>query len=160
MMESNDAPEQPASLGAKYSELWLRGWQHYLRLFGGKTAGGSAPSDIASLQQRYIEFVRNEGSSAFSKLSELSLNYYSAVLSVGVGVTQEFYRQIFQSPAPAAAEEPSGLTSAARELIFVGPAGSAPAQAFRVANNTDKTALMTFELSEFVSADGAEKVRI
>jgi hypothetical protein len=47
-----------------------------------------------------------------------------------------------------------------RELVFTGPIGSTVSRAFVVSNRTDQRAKVSFELSEFVPGNGADKVRL
>lgn len=111
--------------------------------------------NLAGLPQRYAEFLRTEAPAALQKLSELSLNYYREVWTVGLNLSQNFYRNLFN-----ATQTNESSCVAAQELIFEGPVNSAVTKAFLVSNTTAQAAQMSFELSEFVRDDGAETVRV
>lgn len=96
---------------------------------------------------------------AFRKLSELSVNYYRDVLNVGLNLAQNVYREAADPTAVTTAKN-GAAEAALHELIFAGPAHTSATKTFLVSNTTDQPARMSFELSEFVSADGAEKMRV
>ncbi len=118
----------------------------------------SAPPEITSLPQRYAEFWRAEAPVAFQKVTQLSLNYYREVWNVGLHLSQSFYRNLFTVEATPCGPPPE--VTAAQELVFEGPIGSAQTHNFLVANTTGATAAIRFELSEFVRDDGEETVRV
>ncbi|HEV3410815.1 MAG TPA: hypothetical protein VG095_11010 [Chthoniobacterales bacterium] len=99
----------------KYSELWLRTWEEYLRL---------------------------------------TTDYYRALTTLGLEFSQKLFTPVAENGGAPAASASNG------EVTLIGPPGSTPAKAFLVANKTERPAFMSFEQSEFVSADGTEKLRV
>ena len=144
---------------AQYAEMWQKAWEPYLRMFQQMAPANTAIQDLGKLQQRYLEFASSEGAAAYRTLSQLSADYYSAVLNTGVKLSEEFYRQVYQAnprtPAPAPRPAPP-----AQELVFAGTIGSTASRAFVISNRSDQPVKVGFELSEFVKSDGAGKVRL
>jgi hypothetical protein len=120
----------------------------------------TALPDLGKLQQRYVEFASTEGTAAYRRFSELSANYYAALLNTGLNLSQEFYQQVYQTKPSAAPVPVQQAPVAARELVFTGPIGSTVSRAFVVSNRTDKPAQVSFEVSEFVKENGPEKLRV
>jgi hypothetical protein len=158
-MNTKESSEQNVGAGSPYAEMWLRGWEPYLRLFRQFTQPNTALPDLGKLQQRYVEFASTEGAAAYRKFSELSANYYAALLNTGLNLSQEFYQQVYQTKAsgPPPVQPP---VAAARDLVFTGPIGSTVSRAFVVSNRTDKPAKVSFEVSEFIKENGPEKLRV
>ncbi len=145
--------------GPQYAEMWQRAWEPYLRMFEQFTPPNTNLPDFGKLQQRYADFASSEGAAAYRKLSQLSTDYYTALLNTGMNVSQEFYRQVYQTKPPQAAPVPRSVAPA-RELVFSGPIGSTASRAFVISNRTSQPAKVSFELSEFVRANGSEKLRL
>ena len=158
-MNTKESSEQNVGAGSRYAEMWLRGWEPYLRLFRQFGQPNAELPDLGKLQQRYVEFASTEVPAAYRKFTELAANYYAALLNTGLNLSQEFYQKVYQtktsSPAPV---QPS--VAAARELVFTGPIGSTVSRAFVVSNRIDKPAKVSFELSEFIKENGPEKLRV
>ena len=158
-MKTNESPEQNVGAGSQYAEMWLRGWEHYLRLFRQFAQPNAGLPDLGKLQQRYIEFASTEAPAAYRKFSDLSANYYAALLNTGLNLSQEFYQKVYQTKTscPAPVQPP---VAAARELVFTGVIGTTVSRAFVISNRTDKPAKVSFELSEFIKENGPEKLRV
>ncbi len=126
---------------------------------GSRRRPATSLPDFGKLQQRYVEFASSEGTAAYRKLSQLSADYYAALLNTGMNLSEEFYRQVYQTkPTPPAPAPAPGRP--ARELVFTGPIGSTASRAFVVSNRTNQPAKVSFELSEFVKENGSEKLRL
>lgn len=157
-MNTKESSQQNVGAGSPYAEMWAQSWEPYLRLFRQFGQPSTTLPDLGKLQQRYVEFASTEGAAAYRKLSELSANYYAALLNTGLNLSQEFYQQVYQTKTSAPAPvQPSPV--AARELVFTGPIGSTVSRAFVVSNRTDKPATVSFEVSEFIKEGGPEKLR-
>ena len=158
-MNTHQSGNEAAGTAGEFAEMWQRAWAPYLRMFQQMTPQNAGLQDLGKLQQRYLEFASSEGAAAYRKLSQLSADYYSALLNTGINLSEEFDRQVYQTnPRPAA---PVQRTSPpARELVFTGPIGSTASRAFVISNRTDQPAKVSFELSEFVKNQGSEKVRL
>lgn len=157
-MNTQDPRNDAAGTMGQYAELWQRAWEPYLRMFQQMVPPNAGIQDLGKLQQRYLEFASSEGAAAYRKLSQLSADYYSAVLNTGITLSEEFYRQVYQTPPPPASVPRP--TAPAQELVFTGNIGSTASRAFVISNRTDQPVKVSFELSEFEKNNGAEKVRL
>jgi hypothetical protein len=158
-MNTKESPQRNAGAGSPYTEMWLQTWEPYLRLFRQFTPSNAALPDLGKLQQRYVDFASTEGAAAYRKFSELSANYYAALLNTGLNLSQEFYQQVYQTKTNGPAPVQPSPVAAARELVFTGLIGSTVSRAFVVSNRTDKPAKVSFEVSEFIKENGPEKIR-
>jgi hypothetical protein len=160
-MNTQEPRNESAGVAGQYAEVWQRAWEPYLRMFQQFTPPGTGLTGLGKLQQRYLEFVSSEGAAAYRKLSQLSADYYAALLNTGVNLSEEFYRQVYQTQMkpPQAAPVPRPVAPA-RELVFAGPIGSTASRSFVISNRANQPAKVSFELSEFVKEHGPEKVRL
>lgn len=158
-MNTRESSQRNVGAGSPYTEMWLQTWEPYLRLLRQFTPSNTALPDLGKLQQRYVEFASTEGASAYRKFSELSANYYAALLNTGLNLSQEFYQQVYQTKTNGPAPVQPAPVAAARELVFTGPIGTTVPRAFVVSNRTDKPAKVSFEVSEFIKENGPEKLR-
>jgi hypothetical protein len=158
-MNTKESSGQNVGAGSPYTEMWLQNWEPYLRLFRQDTQPNTALPDLGKLQQRYVEFASTEGAAAYRRFSELSANYYTALLNTGLNLSRDFYQQVYQTKASAPAPVQASPV-VARELVFTGPIGSTVSRAFVVSNRTDKPAKVSFEVSEFIKENGPEKLRV
>jgi hypothetical protein len=158
-MNTTESPEQKAEAASPYTEMWLRGWEPYVRMFGQFAQPSAAVADLGKLQQRYMEFASKEGAAAYRRFSELSANYYAALLNTGLNLSQEFYEQVYQTRTTPSVPFQAPVAPA-RELVFTGPIGSTVSRSFVISNKTDKPVHVSFELSEFINESGSAKVRV
>jgi hypothetical protein len=158
-MNTQEPRNESAGVAGQYAEVWQRAWEPYLRMFQQFTPPGTGLTGLGKLQQRYLEFVSSEGAAAYRKLSQLSADYYAALLNTGANLSEEFYRQVYQTNAPQAAPVQRPVAPA-RELVFAGPIGSTASRSFVISNRTNQPAKVSFDLSEFVKEHGPEKVRL
>ena len=122
-MKTEEARSENTGIAGQYAEMWQRTWEPYVRLLRQSAPANTSLPDFGKLQQRYVEFASSEGAAAYRKMSQLSTDYYTALLNTGMNLSEEFYRQVYQTkPAsPAPARRPAAPT---RELVFTGPIGS------------------------------------
>ena len=158
-MNTQESPKESAGATGQFAEMWQRTWEPYLRVFQQLTPSSAGLPDFRKLQERYVEFASSEGAAALRKFSQLSSDYYTALLSTGMNLSEEFYRQIYQ-PKPPQAAPVQRPVAPARELVFTGLIGSTASRAFVISNRTNQPAKVSFELSEFVKDRGSEKVRL
>lgn len=158
-MNTKESPEPKAGATSPYAEMWLRGWEPYVRMFGQFAQPSAAVADLGKLQQRYVEFASNEGAAAYRKFSELSANYYAALLNTGLNLSQEFYEQVYQARTTPSVPFQAPVAPA-RELVFTGALGNTVSRSFVISNKTDRPAHVSFELSEFINESGSAKVRV
>ena len=158
-MNTEESRPENTGIAGQYAEMWQRTWEPYLRLFRQSAPPSTNLPDFGKLQQRYVEFASSEGTAAYRKMSQLSADYYTALLNTSMNLSEEFYRQVYQTKptSPAPAPRPA---APARELVFTGPIGSTASRAFVVSNRTNQPAKVSFELSEFVKENGSEKLRL
>jgi hypothetical protein len=158
-MNTRESRNESTGVGGQYAELWQRAWEPYVRMFQQLTPPGADLPDLGKLPQRCLDFASSEGAAAFRKLSQLSADYYTALLNTGMNLSEEFYRQVCQTKPPPAA--PVHRPEApARELVLTGPIGSTASGAFVISNRTNQPVTVSFEISEFVKDHGSEKVRL
>jgi hypothetical protein len=157
----NTEKSRPESTGVAehYAEMWQRAWEPYLRLFRESAPPNISLPDFGKLQQRYIEFASSEGAAAYRKFSQLGADYYTALFNTGMNLSEEFYRQVYQTKAAPPVSVPRSAAPV-RELVFTGRIGSTASRSFIVSNRTNQPARVSFELSEFVKENGSDKLRL
>ena len=158
-MNTPESRNECAGVTGQYAEMWQRTWEPYLRMFQPLTPSGAGLPEFGKIQQRYVEFASSEGADAYRKMSQLSADYFGALLQTGMNLSEEFYRQVYQKKPPQAVPVPVPVAPA-RELVFTGQIGSTASRAFVISNRTRQSAKVSFELSEFVKDHGSEKVRL
>ena len=158
-MNTQESRNETAGIAGQYAEMWQRTWEPYLRMFQQMAPPNAGLQDLGKLQQRYLEFASSEGAAAYRKWSQLSADYYSALLNTGISLSEEFYRQVYQTN-PRQAAPVQRPTAPARELVFTGPIGSTASRSFVISNRANQPAKVSFELSEFVKDHGSAKVRL
>jgi hypothetical protein len=99
------------------------------------------------------------------ELMQLNLTHYSNLLNTYADFTNQIFATVFQtapgsSPLPSAPERPEATHPGSRvELVFTGQPTELISRSFVVANKKGQSAEVVFELTEFVSDDGASRFR-
>ncbi len=144
-------------LSNSYIDAYANGAQRYLDLLAQMNKSDTAPKEDPGRQQRYTEFVRNEGPRALKQLADASLNYYTAVLNTGIEASNRFFDQVLQEgQAPSIDNRPPKSRQA---LLFRGKRGESPSNAFRVSNNQNESVDVGFTIAEITSEDGKERLQ-
>jgi hypothetical protein len=149
-----DAGEFLKSLGKLSSRAmseYTQNMERYARLVGGMAQQAGTDSNPAKTQERYAEFVRAESGRVAGALATASLNYYTAVLDVGIETATRFFDQFGKSEAPKHHADSSSL-------LFHGMQGDWCGNAFRVSNSRNEPVEVRFEVTEAM-ADNATAVR-
>lgn len=160
-MDGQDYKARFSELAARYTAENVQIWQRYaeaIRRFSSGQGGGARP------QAQMTDFVLNEGSEFVRNLMQLSLNYYSILLDMSLDFTNRLLDQVFQPPHEPASPEPAPPPRPSRstrfELAFSGQTGEIPSSPFVVHNKKDEAAEVSFEITEFISEDGATHFRV
>ena len=158
-MQAREYIQSLGNLAVQYSEAWQKGVTQYYECVtrAGRGEGG-APSP-GGLIKRYLAYVQRDVPAAYLKVVESGMDFLSSTLDVGVELTNEFYKSVYEQPADAQGGTVANGPPPATDLVFEGAAGQTVSRSFIVANKTANAASVGFEISEFVSHDESQRVR-
>jgi hypothetical protein len=151
-----------SELAARYVSDNLRLWQQYGEGLRRVSEGAIPRADTAAR----AEVPRSDIPTFARQLMQLNLTHYSELLNTYAEFTNRILTTVFQAPdAPsvtsaAATPSPAPAPAGARiELEFTGVTGESVSQSFAVANKKAEPIDVAFEVTEFVSENGASRFR-
>jgi hypothetical protein len=153
-MDTDQFVKDFSDLGTRFMSEYARNVERYLRFVSGMAQQPAAGSESRTPQDRFLEFVRNEGPKASKAVAQATLNYYTAVLNTGIEAANRFMDQVVLTKASQPSAQASRQTPA---LLFNGKHGESPSNAFLVTNNRDEVIQIRCELTEVVSEVSSAK---
>ena len=167
-MESQDYQARLTDLTARFMEQNLRIIERYgelvTRLASGQASGAHLTSQVTG-------FARSAGSDFMRDLMQLNINYYSLLVDMSADFTNRLFDAMLSTgqpraasaastapptAPPAPARAPSGMRF---ELAFSGLVGETVSSPFVVQNKKEQTTNVAFEITEFISENGATRFR-
>jgi len=152
--------DQLRNIGTRYLTEGMQAYSRYARAAIELPGSKNSPD-------KFVRFAQDEGVDFAKKLFQCNVDYYLGVLNVGLDLSQNMFESVLNkknSTTSANTEEtvaPDENTQKFRtKLFFTGKQGDTVSQEFVIANNQQEKINITFEVSEFVSADGQVKVRL
>ncbi len=150
-----------SELATRYVSDNLRLWQQYGEGLRRVSEGAIPRADGAAARG---EAPRSDIPTFARQLMQLNLTHYSELLNTYAEFTNRILTTVFQAPdAPSvttAAATPSPAPEVARvELEFTGSTGESVSQSFAVVNRKAEPIDVAFEVTEFVSENGASRFR-
>ena len=150
-----------SELATRYVSDNLRLWQQYGEGLRRVSEGAIPRADGAAARG---EATRSDIPTFARQLMQLNMTHYSELLNTYAEFTNRILTTVFQAPdAPSvttAAATPSPAPAGARvELEFTGSTGESVSQSFAVVNRKAEPIDVAFEVTEFVSENGASRFR-
>jgi hypothetical protein len=153
-VDTNQFIKEFSNLGTQFFTEYTRNVERYWRIVGGMATEPVTGTSSQTLQDRYMEFLRTEGTKASKALALATLNYYSTVLNTGIEAATRFMDQVVLAKTPQpAAQAKTPMPS----LLFHGKHGESPTNGFLVTNNRDEFIQVRFELTEITSEDASTR---
>jgi hypothetical protein len=154
-----------AELTSRYVTDNVRLWQRY-----GEGLRRVSESAIPRADAAASGSARSDMPTVARQVMQLNFAHYSDLLAAYADFTTRLFSTVFQAPAPApAAQAPAPPAAASTpaatstptpmELTFNGTIGESVSQSFAVANRKAEPIDVAFELTEFISEDGASRFR-
>ena len=162
-MEFTEYSDQLRNLGKRYLTEGTQACEQYVRAVSDLSHGKNNPN-------KFVQFAQNECVGFTKKILRCNVDYYLGVMNAGLGFSHSAFESAFDkqqtTTSTNSAENinpgtPDLNTQKFRtELHFTGKQGETVSQAFVMANNQQEPIDISFEVSEFVSADGQVKAHV
>lgn len=164
-MDNKDYSEQARNLGDRFVNEYTRAWERYTQYLGESRTTNYDNSEA----RRFAEFAQKEGPEFMGKLIQQSANYYLELIKTGAEFNERLYNVAFErdrcGDEQVTAHSASSTTQnrprqTQTELVFSEARNKRESQAFIISNRQAEKISVDFEISEFVSEDGATRKRI
>jgi len=165
-MDSREYSEQVRDLGDRFVNEYTRAWERYTQYLGDNLTTNRDSSHDA---RHFAEFAQKEGPEFVGKLIQQSANYYLDMIKTGAEFNERLYKAAFDqgrcddehvsNDAECETSKPTHQ-HACTELLFNDARSQRQNHAFIVSNKQSEKISVKFEISEFVSEDGATRKRI
>lgn len=159
-MEITEYSNQLCNLGKRYLSEGTQVYEHYAK----------AASDLSRSKNnpdKFVQFAKTESLDFAKKLFQCNVDYYLGVMNVGMGFSYNIFESVFNrqhtTTLPISEETVSSDKNTQKyhtELHFTGKQGDTVGQVFVIANNQPEPIDISFEVSEFVSANGQVKAHV
>lgn len=162
---SKEHSEQVRNLGDRFINEYTRAWERYAQYLGDSLKTTRDNNDA----RRFTEFAQKEGPEFVGKLIQQSANYYLDMIKTGAEFNERLYRAAFDQSScddePVSGDSEYSSSQARHkqvrtELVFDDARSKLQSHAFIVSNKQAEKISVKFEISEFVSEDGAIRKRI
>ena len=164
-MDSKEYSEQVRDLGDRFVNEYTRAWERYTQYLGDNLTTNRDSNDAS----RFAEFAQKEGPEFVGKLIQQSANYYLDMIKTGAEFNERLYKAAFDQGhrddehVSSDSDDETSTPShqhACTELLFNDARSQRQSHAFIVSNKQAEKISVKFEISEFVSEDGATRKRI
>lgn len=165
-MDSKEYGEQMRDLGDRFVNEYARAWERYTQFLGDNLTTNRDSSNDA---RHFAEFAQKEGPEFASRLIQQSADYYLGMLKTGIEFNERLYKAAFDQDrcddervscdSECETSTPDDKHTCT-ELLFDDARKQRQSHAFVVSNMQSEKVSVKFEISEFVSEDGATRKRI
>lgn len=167
-MDYKEYSEQVRDVGDRFINEYARAWERYTQ-FLGDSWSTTTDSNRNSDPRRFAEFAQKEGPEFVGELIRQSADYYLRLIKTGAEFNERMYKAAFDQNCcddervtshTCGDSDETRPHKAHTELLFDDARSKRQTNAFIISNRQTEKIDVEFELSEFVSEDGATRKRI